>query len=111
MIARILGIEIARQFGRALDVGEQCGDTLALTIDSRLRGLLTSDFVGRVLGMSLQDAAARRKRGQRALRDAVGPDGGHEFVDDGVPCAPRHQGVRSVICNNLNVVLSQRHEA
>jgi hypothetical protein len=46
--------------------------------------------------MSLQDAAARRERGQRALRDAVGPDSGHEFVDDCVPYAPRHQGVRSM---------------
>jgi hypothetical protein len=45
----------------------------------------TSDFVGRVLGMSLQDAAARRERGQRALRDAVGLDGSHEFVDHCVP--------------------------
>jgi hypothetical protein len=70
----------------------------------------TSDFVGRVLGMSVQNAAARRERGQRALHDAVGPDSGHEFVDDRVPYAARHQGVRNVICNNLDIVLSQRHE-
>jgi len=67
-------------------------------------------FVGRVLGMPLQNAATGRERGQRALRDAIGLDGGHELVDDCVQYAPRHQGVRSMIRNNLYVVLSHRHE-
>lgn len=42
------------------------------------------------MAKSLSDLTA--ERGQRAFRDAVGPDGGHEFVDGCVPYAPRHQG-------------------
>jgi hypothetical protein len=33
--ARLFGIEIAHQLGRALDVGEQCRDRLALALDCR----------------------------------------------------------------------------
>ena len=42
--ARLLGIEIAHQLRRALDVGEQRGDRLALALQAVRRLLLMSDF-------------------------------------------------------------------
>ena len=42
--ARLLGIEVAHQLGRALDVGEQRRDGLALAIQALRRLPLMSDF-------------------------------------------------------------------
>ena len=36
--ARLLGVEVLHQLHRALDVGEQCGDGLALALDGASRG-------------------------------------------------------------------------
>jgi hypothetical protein len=44
--ARFLGIEIAHQLRRALDVGKECGDRLALAIQTLRRLPLMSDFNG-----------------------------------------------------------------
>ncbi|HUA35508.1 MAG TPA: hypothetical protein VMA09_18000 [Candidatus Binataceae bacterium] len=33
-LARLLGVEVLLQFGRALDVGEQCGHRLALAFEN-----------------------------------------------------------------------------
>ena len=52
--ARLLGIEIAHQFRRALDVSKQCGDRLALTVGNFRR-------FGR-------DADAARRRGRLSCR-------------------------------------------
>ena len=42
--ARLLGIEVAHQLGRALDVGEQRGDRLALAVErERTLSLLRRD--------------------------------------------------------------------
>ena len=41
--ARLLGIEVAHQFGRALDVGEQRGDRLALAFERVAGRLLRRD--------------------------------------------------------------------
>src|SRR5262249_13743303 len=45
--ARLLGITVGQQLHRALEVGEEHGDLLALTLERALRG---KDLLGEVLG-------------------------------------------------------------
>ena len=55
-LARLLGIAVGEQLHRALEVGEEHGDLLALAFEGRLRG---EDLLGEVLGRVGFGAAER----------------------------------------------------
>ena len=72
-LARLLGVAVGQQLHRALEVGEQHGDLLALALEGALRG---EDLLGEVLGgvgLGLGDrgaaadspATARRRTARR----------------------------------------------
>ena len=66
-LARLLGVAIGEQFHRALEVGEEHGDLLALALQGGLGG---EDLLGEVLwGVRLR--GRRTNRGRRASGDRV----------------------------------------
>ena len=64
-LARLLGIAVGEQLHRALEIGEEDGDLLALTLQ---RGLGREDFLGEVLGSVRLRCAERGRRLGRAGR-------------------------------------------
>ena len=62
-LARLLGIAVGEQLHRALEVGEEDGDLLALALQGRLGG---EDLLGEVLGrVGLRRGNPPRRRGSR----------------------------------------------
>src|SRR4030095_6359980 len=65
-LSRLLGITVGEQLHRALEVGEQDGDLLALALE---RGLGREDLFGEVLGVEVSGVL---KRGPPVVCDATG---------------------------------------
>ncbi|HTO10940.1 MAG TPA: hypothetical protein VMQ51_05165 [Candidatus Binatia bacterium] len=66
-LARFLGIAIGQQFHRTLEVGEEDGDLLALTLQRSLRGHdLLDEMLGRVALGRLEPCRRRGHGGERA---------------------------------------------
>jgi hypothetical protein len=76
-LPRLLGVAVRQQLHRALEVGEEHGDLLALALEGALRG---EDLLGEVL---------RRvgvRRGEASVRINLGTDRVTAFVAESRPC-------------------------